>query len=88
MFIYVLLTILLLVYGFINIPLVNQLASPFIAVILIYFLWKDKINQIDNQEKSNELKNELTDIKKLLTEHEIKDVKENSQNKSDEIKDK
>lgn len=36
----ILLTIILIVYGFVNLALVNQVASPFLAVIFIALVWK------------------------------------------------
>lgn len=36
----IVLTIILIAYGFVNLALVNQVASPFLAVIFIALVWK------------------------------------------------
>lgn len=64
----VFLTIVLLAYGYIALFL--PIGAPFIALVLIYFLWSNKINEEKREKETKELKNELADIKKLLNSHQ------------------
>ncbi len=36
---FIILVIILIAYGVLNIPLVNQMASPFLAPVFIYLVW-------------------------------------------------
>lgn len=87
----VFLTLMLLVYAYVALVL-PPLNAPFLAVILIYFLWTYKFNREENEKETKRLKsdlesiqNELADIKKLLSPQRAADPDETKQeNKSDE----
>lgn len=70
----IILTILLLVYGYVNMVFENKLAAPFLAIVLIYVIWKMyDINRII-EEKDKKL-------------DEIKELLEKSLNKNSESED-
>lgn len=58
----IILTILLLVYGYVNMVFENKLAAPFLAIVLIYVIWKMyDINRIIEEKDKK-----LDEIKELL----------------------
>ncbi len=67
----IILTVVLLLYGYINIIFENKLSSPFVAIVLIYVIWKlyDINKNIKEQNKKLE---------------EIKELFEKSSKESDE----
>ena len=65
----ILLTVLLLVYGYINIVLENKLAAPFLAIALICVIWK----MYDMNKKIEEKDKKLDEIKDLLEKKLDKD---------------
>lgn len=75
----IILTIILLAYAVLNIPLANQCASPFIAVVLICIVWKlwdaelSKALGIKNEKKSD-----IGDLRAVISEQqkEIGELKE------------
>ncbi len=50
MAIFIILVIILIAYGVLNIPLVNQMASPFLAPVFIYLVWAAYKQMKDNEE--------------------------------------
>lgn len=58
----IIITILLLFYGYINIVFENKLAAPFLAIVMIYLIWK--IHNMN--EKLKEKDRKLDEIKNLL----------------------
>lgn len=75
----IILTIILLAYAVLNVPLSNQCASPFIAVVLICIVWKlwdaelSKALGIKNEKKSD-----ISDLHAVISEQqkEIGELKE------------
>lgn len=65
----ILLTVLLLVYGYINIVFENKLAAPFLAIALICVIWK----MYDMNKKIEEKDKKLDEIKDLLEKKLDKD---------------
>lgn len=81
-----LLTVILLAYGILNVPFANQMASPFIAVILIWFVWaywrdsqKREKDSIKFEKEIDELQLQILEQKKLLY-----DLKKTMQDASNE----
>lgn len=68
------LTIILLVYGYVNLIYENKLAAPFLAIVFLYLIWK----LYNMNWKMEEQDKKLDEIKNLL---------EKSQNKETEDKD-
>lgn len=61
----VIIILILIAYGILNIPYANQLASPFLAVVLIYFAVV-----IYNLRKENrELNNKIDDLKATINDN-------------------
>lgn len=67
------LTVLLLVYGCLDLVFENKIAAPFLAVIFIYMVWKlyDFNKQLEAKDKK------LDDIKEMLEKALNKDSKDN-----------
>lgn len=63
------LTVLLLVYGYVNIVFENKLAAPFLAIVLICVIWK----MYDMNKKIEEKDKKLDEIKELLEKNLDKD---------------
>lgn len=62
----VILTLILLAYGFIDLAMANYVAAPFLAPVLIFFVWM-AFNQKKSLEKLSEENKELKKmIKKVL----------------------
>lgn len=68
----IILTVLLLVYGFVNIVFENKLAAPFLAIVLICIIWKihDMNNKIDEKDKK------IDEIKELLEKNLNKETED------------
>lgn len=80
----IILTLILIAYGILNIPLVNQFASPFIAAVLICIVWKlwDRSDSTTGQAEKNDLytviseqQKDIKELKEILTKF-IPDKKE------------
>lgn len=72
----ILLTILLLVYGYVNLVFENKLAAPFLAIISIYIIWK----LYDMNKKIEEKDKKIDEIKELLKKTLSKDSESEDNN--------
>lgn len=72
----IIITILLLVYGYVNIVFENKLAAPFLAIVLIYTIWK----LYDMNKKLEEKDKKIDEIKELLEKYLSKDSKSEDNN--------
>lgn len=70
------LTILLLAYGYMNIIFENKLASPFLAIIFIYLIWK----LFDMKLKMEEQDKKLDEIKNLLEKNQNQETEDKENN--------
>ena len=66
------LTIILLVYGYVNLIYENKLAAPFLAIVFIYWIWK----LYDMKWKMEEQDKKLDEIKKLLEKNSDKETED------------
>lgn len=67
------LTVLLLVYGCLDLVFENKIAAPFLAVIFIYMVWK--LYDLNKHAEAKDKK--LDDIKEMLEKALNKDSKDN-----------
>lgn len=82
MAVFIILVIILIAYGVLNIPLVNQMASPFLAPVLIYLVWFAYKQMKENEENKKSiyfLQNQLFEIRDIL----LNQKNENGSNNQD-----
>lgn len=66
---FIILVIILIAYGVLNIPLVNQMASPFLAPVFIYLVWfayKQMKENEENKKLIRSLQFQLLEIRNIL----------------------
>lgn len=82
MAVFIILLIILIAYGMLNIPLANQMASPFLAPVFIYLVWfayKQMKENEENKQTIRSLQFQLLEIRDIL----LSQRQENNSNTGD-----